>query len=344
MAFVLRQLLGASPPPSTPPTPKHAGDAPRDFTAVMLATLDGKPGSPPGGSFAQDGHPPPRRTSSHLDRGQRRRRWSGRRTARTRPFRGEEPSRRKPYRRTARSRRSSPRPTSRRPRASSVISATPGHAGGPGALRAGLHHLHAYRLAPPCHESAVNGAPDVQIAASFRGPSTCRTDRGSYRQEGQERPGSARGDPAGRRSVPHPGGGARRSVGQRGEGLRADLEAHHRLADDRRRGQHGAAPRGRRGGRRARRRVSPRPAPRSATTASGAPIPRAPTPREAPRPVPTATPSGRCRRWPRATASAWKNSIRPVTRPRLPPVSRKPRWSSGWRSWAWAVRPPTRRS
>ena len=53
-------------------------------------------------------------------------------------------------------------------------------------------------------------------------------------QEGQERPGGARGDPTRRRrlQVARRGGGGRQPV--RGPGLRADLEADRRLADDRR--------------------------------------------------------------------------------------------------------------
>ena len=52
--------------------------------------------------------------------------------------------------------------------------------------------------------------------------------------EGEERPGGARGDPAGRRNLPHPGPDPadRRPVPP----LRADLDADHRLADEGRRG------------------------------------------------------------------------------------------------------------
>ena len=54
------------------------------------------------------------------------------------------------------------------------------------------------------------------------------------RQEGRERPGGPRGHPPGRRPLPLARGGRPRGQRQRRPGLRADLEAHHRLADDRR--------------------------------------------------------------------------------------------------------------
>ena len=63
----------------------------------------------------------------------------------------------------------------------------------------------------------------------------------AVRQEGQERPGGPRGHPPGRRLVPVARGGGPRGQRQRRPGLRADLEAHDRLADDRRhrRDRHG---------------------------------------------------------------------------------------------------------
>ena len=62
----------------------------------------------------------------------------------------------------------------------------------------------------------------------------------TYASQGQERPGGARGDPARRRLVPH----ARRdrAVGRAVPALRADLDAHRRLADEGRRRQLGHDP------------------------------------------------------------------------------------------------------
>ena len=94
-----------------------------------------------------------------------------------------------------------------------------------------------------------------------------------YTSQGEERPGGARGDPAGRRDLPHPGPDRpdRRPV----PALRADLDAHDRVADEGRRGRsrHGQdRPRAAAGP--ARRAPSSRPAGRSPSTASSRPTSR----------------------------------------------------------------------
>ena len=53
-------------------------------------------------------------------------------------------------------------------------------------------------------------------------------------RQGEERAGGARGDPPGRGQLPHPGRGGQGAVRRGVQALRADLAAHHRLADDRR--------------------------------------------------------------------------------------------------------------
>ena len=84
------------------------------------------------------------------------------------------------------------------------------------------------------------------------------------RPEGQERPGGPRGHPPGGRDVPHPRLAPGRAAGRQPRPLRADLEAHGRLADGRRPGpQPLGAPR---------RPTRPRPAPprrRTEWSASG---------------------------------------------------------------------------
>ena len=60
------------------------------------------------------------------------------------------------------------------------------------------------------------------------------------RQQGQERPGGARGDPARRRVVPH--AGADRADRRPVPPLRADLDAHRRVADEGRRRPVGVGP------------------------------------------------------------------------------------------------------
>ena len=105
-----------------------------------------------------------------------------------------------------------------------------GDVGGPGALRARLHHLHAYGLGDPVRDGHHRG-PQPGPAALRSQLSAGQAAR--LHQQGQERPGGARGHPARRRGVPDPGPDrpARRPV----PALRADLDAHHRLPDEGRR-------------------------------------------------------------------------------------------------------------
>ena len=62
------------------------------------------------------------------------------------------------------------------------------------------------------------------------------------RQQGQERPGGARGDPPVGGLLPHPRRAGRRAQPRRARALRPDLEAHRRLPDGRRPGQHRLGP------------------------------------------------------------------------------------------------------
>ena len=81
-------------------------------------------------------------------------------------------------------------------------------------------------------DTAINAAR-AQVTQLFGGRLPAgRAAR--VRLQGQERPGGARGRPAGRRHVPDPG--ADRAAGRPVPALRADLDAHHRLADEGRRG------------------------------------------------------------------------------------------------------------
>ena len=75
----------------------------------------------------------------------------------------------------------------------------------------------------------------------------------TYASQGQERPGGARGDPARGRHLPHPR--ADRADRRAVPALRADLDAHRRLADEGRGRQHGHRPARRRGQHRRGRRV-----------------------------------------------------------------------------------------
>ncbi len=116
------------------------------------------------------------------------------------------------------------------------------HVGRPAALRERLHHLHAHRLDHPVERGGtgrpVAGARALRPGVPARQPSRLRV-------QGQERPGGARGDPSVGRLVPHarPDRPDRRAV----PALRADLDAHGRLADEGRRRPVGlGAPRRRR--------------------------------------------------------------------------------------------------
>ena len=122
-----------------------------------------------------------------------------------------------------------------------------GDARGPGALRARLHHLHAHRLHHALGDRARRGAR--RRSASSSATSSSRPQPRAYAEEVEERAGGPRGHPPRRRGLPHARGAGRRAQRRRAEALRADLEAHPRLPDGRRRG--------RVGGRQARRRAPP---------------------------------------------------------------------------------------
>ena len=81
-------------------------------------------------------------------------------------------------------------------------------------------------------ETALDGGPPRDHRALRR---PVRARRAPHlRQEGQERAGGPRGHPSRRRLVPLARGRGPRGQRQRRQGLRAHLEAHDRLADDRR--------------------------------------------------------------------------------------------------------------
>ena len=210
----------------------------------------------------------------------------------------------------------------------------------PAAVRERLHHLHAYRQ----HHAVRGGA----VRRAQPGPRPVRRGvrarrAAPLREEGQERPGGARGDPPRRRPVPHPGAGRRRAARRRVRALRADLEAHRRLADGRRRAappppsgsaprwptaahvefsrqRHGhhlpRVPRGLRGGPRRRRR---RPRAGGARRSAACPSCRSASASTCCGPRPTGT--------------------RPARRRATP----RPRWSRPWRRRASAARRPTPR-
>ena len=93
------------------------------------------------------------------------------------------------------------------------------------------------------------GADDVPGAAA------------PLRPQGEERAGGARGDPPGRRPLPHARRGARRARARRVRALRADLEAHGRVADGGRARRDGLGA------------ASRRPRPTGATPSSAPPAP-----------------------------------------------------------------------
>ena len=101
----------------------------------------------------------------------------------------------------------------------------------PAALRERLHHLHAYRLDNAVAVGDQRG-PHPGPPALRRG---VRLPVGApVHPQGEERPGSPRGDPAGGGNLRHPRRGAARARRRRVPALRADLAAHGRLADGRR--------------------------------------------------------------------------------------------------------------
>ena len=100
-------------------------------------------------------------------------------------------------------------------------------------LRERLHHLHAYRLDDAvgvrAHRRAEPGARAVRRRLRAR-------QAAPVRAQGEERAGGARGDPSCRRHVPHAEGRCERAEPRRGRAVRADLDAHDRVADEGRRG------------------------------------------------------------------------------------------------------------
>ena len=129
--------------------------------------------------------------------------------------------------------------------------------------------------------------------ASSTAPSTS-PDAAPVHPQGQERAGGARGDPAGRRRLPHPGRRCARELdARRVPALRADLAAHRRLADGRRARHHAercGSPAPRRSGERVH--LRRRRAARSRSPASSGLRGDASTSRPAARPT---TPSAGCR-------------------------------------------------
>ena len=115
--------------------------------------------------------------------------------------------------------------------------------GGAAALRERLHHLHAYRLHDALQRRGRGGARPGARAVRRGVPPRHPAD---LHLQGQERAGGARGDPARRRLVPHPG--ADRADRRPVPALRADLDAHRRLPDEGRDRPHGLDPPRRRRG------------------------------------------------------------------------------------------------
>ena len=107
------------------------------------------------------------------------------------------------------------------------------------ALRERLHHLHADGL-----DDVVRRRPERRPTPDPRQVRRRVRPRraASLRQQGEERPGGPRGDPARRRLVPDPRPGAQRARQRRVPALRADLAADDRVADDRRPGRVGPGP------------------------------------------------------------------------------------------------------
>ena len=101
----------------------------------------------------------------------------------------------------------------------------------PAPLRERLHHLHAHRLDDAVRVGARRrprpGARAVRRRDGAGGAAPVHA-------QGEERAGGARGDPSGRRPVPHARRGAARALRRRAQPLRPDLEADGRLADGRR--------------------------------------------------------------------------------------------------------------
>ena len=105
-------------------------------------------------------------------------------------------------------------------------------------VRERLHHLHAHRLDDAvrvrAHRRAQPGARPVRRRLRPRRAAPLRA-------KGEERAGGPRGDPACRRRVPLAEAGRKRAEPRRERALRADLDAHDRLADEGRSGADGLA-------------------------------------------------------------------------------------------------------
>ena len=109
-----------------------------------------------------------------------------------------------------------------------------GHAHRAAAVRERLHHLYADGLDDAVRDRAHRGPVAGPRAVRRR----VRAGRAApLHAQGEERAGGARGDPAGRRQLPHAGRGRQPRRLRRVPALRADLAAHPRLADGRR-GRH----------------------------------------------------------------------------------------------------------
>ena len=185
------------------------------------------PASPRGSNFGPDGQlkavgqgrraprPQPRRGA-----GRGAARHDVRRCARSRP----SPTAARPTRRSA------PRPCSRRP-AQARLSAPPRRC----RWRSGsTRTASSPTCAPtPRRSPAPRSTPRASQVRELYGAEYLPDAPAHLRLQGQERPGGARGDPPLRRRVPHPGADRpdRRPV----PALRADLDAHRRLADEGRR-------------------------------------------------------------------------------------------------------------
>ena len=188
--------------------------------------------------------------------------------------------------------------------------------GGAAAVRERLHHLHAYRLHDPVGRRR-RGGPGPGPRAVRRGVPPRRAPH--LRLQGQERPGGARGDPARRRLLPHPG--ADRADRRPVPALRADLDAHRRVADEGRRRPVGLDPaRRRRRLRRGRRLLRHRPRDHLPRLPQGL---RRGHRRRRRRPGRRRDPAAR--RWPRATRSRPRRSARRATRPSRRPATPRPR-------------------
>ena len=213
------------------------------------------------------------------------------------------------------------------------------HVDRPAPVRERLHHLHAHRQHHPVGDGGRRRpAPGGRALR----PRLRARPAPALREEGQERPGGARGHPprgrhASARPTRWPG---ELGADERGP-LRADLEAHGGVADGRRPGPERAGAPGRPRRPPARTPSSP---PRARSSSSpgflrayveGSDDPEADLEdREVRLPA-----AGR-----RATPSTPSPSSPRTTPPSRRPASPRRRWSRPWRSWASAGRRPTPRS